>query len=138
MSEFRFETQLAVRYRDLDPLGHVNNAVYASYMEQARTRYLKEVLGTPPADIQAVIAHIEIDFQRSIEGDDDVFVSVRTTDLGASSITMEYEIRADGAVSATGETVMVAVEADGTPVQVPESTRDALRAYEDSLAAASE
>ncbi len=135
MTDFRFETDLAVRYRDLDPLGHVNNAVYASYMEQARTRYLKDVLGTPPADVQAVIAHIEIDFKRSIEGDDDVVVGVRTTDLGASSITMEYEIRTGDTVSATGETVMVAVDADGTPVSVPESTREALRAYEGALAA---
>ena len=135
MSDYRFETDLAVRYRDLDPLGHVNNAVYASYMEQARTRYLTEALGTPPADIQAVIAHIEIDFRRSIEGSDDLTVAVRTTEMGESSITMTYEIRANGAISATGETVMVAVDEDGDPVSVPESTREALSAFEDGLAA---
>jgi len=138
MSDFRFETELAVRYRDLDPLGHVNNAVYASYMEQARTRYLKAVLGTPPADIQAVIAHIEIDFRRSIEGDDDVVVGVRTTELGESSITMEYEVRANGSVSATGETVMVAVDQSGAPVSVPESTRSALLEFEEIVATAGE
>ena len=135
MTDYRFETDLAVRYRDLDPLGHVNNAVYASYMEQARTRYLTAALGTPPADIQAVIAHIEIDFRRSIEGSDDLTVAVRTTDMGESSITMTYEIRANGAVSATGETVMVAVDEDGDPVSVPESTREALSAFEDGIAA---
>jgi acyl-CoA thioester hydrolase len=135
MTDFRFDTELAVRYRDLDPLGHVNNAVYASYMEQARTRYLKRVLGTPPADIQAVIAHIEIDFRRSIEGDDDVVVGVRTTGFGDSSITMEYEVRANGDVSATGETVMVAVDRDGSPVGVPEDTRRAIREFEGHLAA---
>lgn len=134
MSDYRFETELAVRYRDLDPLGHVNNAVYASYMEQARARYLTEVLGTPPADVQAVIAHIEIDFRRSIEGDDDVTVGVRATEIGESSITMTYEIRANGTVSATGETVMVAVDREGDPVSVPESIREALSAYEDGLA----
>lgn len=134
MSDFRFETELAVRYRDLDPLGHVNNAVYASYMEQARTRYLKRVLGTPPADIQAVIAHIEIDFRQSIEGDDDVVVGVRTTGFGESSITMEYEISANGTLSATGETVMVAVDREGSPVEVPADTREAIRAFEGHLA----
>ena len=39
-AEFRFDVELAVRYRDLDTLGHVNNAVYATYLEQARTRYV--------------------------------------------------------------------------------------------------
>jgi acyl-CoA thioester hydrolase len=136
MTDFRFETELAVRYRDLDPLGHVNNAVYASYMEQARTRYLERILGTPPADVQAVIAHIEIDFRRSIEGvDDDVVVGVRTTDFGESSITMEYEVRANDAVSATGETVMVAVDREGTPVPVPGDTKAAIREFEGHLAA---
>jgi acyl-CoA thioester hydrolase len=134
MTDFRFTASVPVRYRDLDPLGHVNNAVYASYMEQARTAYLQELLDTPPADIQAVIAHLELDYRRPIEGDDDVEVALATTDLGRSSVTMTYEIRADDAVAATGETVMVAVDEAKGSVALPASVRSTIAEYE-SLAA---
>ena len=41
-----FETTIGVRYRDIDAMGHVNNAVYATYLEQARVRYVDHVLGS--------------------------------------------------------------------------------------------
>jgi acyl-CoA thioester hydrolase len=130
MTDFRFTAEVPVRYRDLDPLGHVNNAVYASYMEQARTKYLQELLDTPPADVQAVIAHLELDYRQPIEGDDDVTVALATTALGESSVTMTYEIRADGAVAATGETVMVAVDDVKGAVPLPADVRSTIAEYE--------
>ncbi|MFB6254512.1 MAG: acyl-CoA thioesterase, partial [Halobacteriaceae archaeon] len=51
-----------VRYRDLDPMGHVNNAVIATYIEEARSAYLEDVLEASFADVNAVLASISIDF----------------------------------------------------------------------------
>ena len=52
---FRFSTMLEVRWRDLDPMGHVNNAVYFSYLEQARVHYLRE-LGAIPSELPVQVA----------------------------------------------------------------------------------
>ena len=49
MYPFRFTTELEIRFRDLDALGHVNNAVYLTYFEIVRTRYWKHLFGLPPA-----------------------------------------------------------------------------------------
>jgi len=45
MEGFRYSLGIDVRYRDLDPVGHVNNAVYATYLEHTRTNYYADVLG---------------------------------------------------------------------------------------------
>ena len=64
-----FETEIAVRYRDLDTYGHVNNAVYATYVEQARLAYLTTVLGAEtPRDLSIVIAELTVEFHAPIAG----------------------------------------------------------------------
>jgi acyl-CoA thioester hydrolase len=64
MDEFGYTTDIEVRYRDLDTMGHVNNAVYATYLEQARMDYFRDLLGLTMDDVQGVIAHLEIDYHR--------------------------------------------------------------------------
>jgi acyl-CoA thioester hydrolase len=127
---FSFTTEIPVRYRDLDPEGHVNHAVYVSYLELARVRYLRELLGAGIEDLEAVVAHLEIDYRRPITIEESVTVALRVTDLGRSSVTMAYEIRADGDVIATAETVMVRVDEDGNATPMPEDWRETIREYE--------
>ncbi|PSQ17150.1 acyl-CoA thioesterase [Halobacteriales archaeon QS_8_69_26] len=129
MTEFAFTTEFDVRYRDLDPLEHVNNAVYATYLETARLEYLTAVLGRSLATGESVLAHLSLDFRRSVTFEDSVTVAVGVTDVGGSSIRMEYEIRAGGEVAATAETVLVTVE-DGDPTPVPGDWRTAIEEFE--------
>lgn len=65
MDEFSHETAIPVRFRDVDAAGHVNNAVYATYLEQARVEYTEEVIGTKGVDFEKVIANLELDYERS-------------------------------------------------------------------------
>jgi len=131
MSEYSFTHDVAVRYRDLDTMGHVNNAVYASYFEQARVAYFDEVLDVPLRDIESVLASLDVDFRRPVEIDHDVTVAVRVAELGETSLTMEYEVRADGGVAATGETVQVAVDTETKSSKpIPESWREDVREFE--------
>jgi acyl-CoA thioester hydrolase len=131
MSDYSFTYDVDVRYRDLDPMGHVNNAVYASYFEQARLSYFEEVLDVPLREVESVLATLEIDFRRPVEPGDDVTVALRVPELGESSVPMEYEVRADGAVAATGRTVQVAVDKETTsPRPIPESWCEDIRAFE--------
>ena len=110
MDEFSYTTDLNVRVRDIDFMGHVNNAVYATYLEEARTSYFEDVLDVPLTDIDSVLAHLEIDYRRPITIEDDVSVALRVPRIGESSLPMEYEIRAGEEVAATGESVQVTVD----------------------------
>ncbi|WP_049923029.1 acyl-CoA thioesterase [Halopiger djelfimassiliensis] len=126
-----FTVEVPVRYRDLDPLNHVNHAVYASYLEAARTEYLAAVLDMDEADLPFVIANLEIDYERPIVKGDEPTVALRVTDLGESSCTMTYEIRVDGTVAATAETTMVYVDPESKrPSPLPNEVRESVREYE--------
>lgn len=130
MSEYHYEVEIPVRYRDLDPLGHVNNAVYATYLEQARTSYIDDVIGEPPEELGLVVANLELDFDRSITFRERVTVGLRTTDIGTSSVSMDYEVRSDDGVAATANSVIVALDETGSPCPVPDEARQRIVEYE--------
>ncbi|QCW04126.1 thioesterase family protein [Natrinema pallidum] len=132
-----FTHEVPVRFRDLDPLDHVNHAVYASYLEAARTAYIEEVLGVPEADIAFVVATLELTYERPITYDDEPVVALAVAELGDSSCTMEYEIRVDGAVAATAETTIVHIDHEtDEPTPIPPAIRRRLREYSDAEAPA--
>jgi acyl-CoA thioester hydrolase len=110
MSDPLFRAELEVRFRDLDTVGHVNNAVYATYCEQARVRFFEEVLGVSSTDLSVVVARLELQYRRPIEGLGTVSVALDVTDVGTSSFTTTYELTYEGDVVATGESVQVAVD----------------------------
>ncbi len=125
------EVEIPVRYRDIDTVHHVNNAVYVTYLEQARVEYIDEVLETSAVEPQFVIANITVDYKRPILLGQEVVVALSVTDIGTASITMEYEIRADGAVAATASSVMVTVSSEEkTSKPVPDEWRKNMSAYE--------
>jgi acyl-CoA thioester hydrolase len=131
MAEFSYTQDVPVRFQDLDAVGHVNNAVYATYLEEVRISYTEEVLEVQTDESGLVIAHLELDYRRPITEDDQVTVALRTGELGTSSIPMEYEIRAGDDVVATAETVMVTIDYDtGETRPMPEEWRERIRAYE--------
>lgn len=130
MTADAFTVELPVRFRDLDPMGHVNNAVYATYLEHARARYFRDVVGESLPTADTVLVHLSIDFQAPIEIDDDVVeVAMWIPRLGESSIPMEYEVRTGGTVAATAETVQVAFDRDvGTSKPIPDAWGAAIEA----------
>jgi acyl-CoA thioester hydrolase len=113
MSTFEFETDLQVRFRDVDAMHHVNNAVYATYLEQARVDYYADVLDVHLDDIDTVLVSLDIEYERQITLDDDVSVAMGVRSVGESSVTMAYEVRTETEVAATAETVQVYVGGDG-------------------------
>ena len=128
-----YTVDIDVRFRDIDALGHVNNAVYATYVEQARTRYFRDVLDIDISQSSNVLASLSIDFRRPIElPDGDVTVTVELADLGRSSATMTHEIRAGDAVAAEAEATIVALDPEtGKPAPIPEEHRAKMESYHD-------
>lgn len=135
MASFRFDVEQPVRYRDLDTLGHVNNAVYGTYFEEARMQYLSHVLDVLREELGIAMVHIDIDFRRQVTLEDE-FVSVgcRVSEIGDSSFEMAYRVDtgADSAPAATAESVQVAWDGESS-IPVPDAWREQITAYEPSL-----
>jgi len=104
------EKRIEIRWRDLDALGHVNNAVYATYLEEARDEWMQRALDGAGDLWDYVLVRIAIDFRRELtQGDDVVLVRTRLTRIGTSSLTLREEIvKLDGTLSAEAESVVVA------------------------------
>jgi acyl-CoA thioester hydrolase len=101
------EITIPIRWRDVDNYGHVNNAVYLTYLEEARDRWVRDTLG-PKVDF--VIVRIAIDYRRELSQDDDeVTVTCKGIGYGTSSIrTAESIVAKAGWVAAESESVIVA------------------------------
>ena len=125
-----YHTEVPVRFRDIDAMGHVNNAVYATYLEQARTHYYRDVLGADLSAVSTVLASMSVQFYRPVElGDESVVVTIAVSELGESSVPMTYELRVDGDAVAEAESVQVAVDDEGSSRPIPEAYREAIEAY---------
>ena len=105
-----YSQPIDVRFADLDALGHVNHAVFITYMEHARTRWYGAYLdGRPFNDEGFLIARVEIDYRKPIFLGDPVRVDLRCTHVGHSSFALAYRLIRDGdqVVLAEGQTVQV-------------------------------
>lgn len=128
MTDFTFSTDLQVRFRDLDPMGHVNHAVYASYLEAARSVFYREVLDQPLEKVDTVIVHIELDYDRSIELGDEPVCHLGVERVGETSLTIRYELRLDGDIAATAETTQVVLDENtGRAREIPSAWREELQ-----------
>jgi len=113
MSKFPFAMRVEVRFRDLDGMGHVNNAVYFTYIEAARTEYMMKVAGiTRLKDIDWIVASANLNFRKAVGYGDPIEVRVRPTKIGTTSYTLYYEIWdiAKPELVAEGETVIVSFD----------------------------
>jgi len=104
------EKRVEIRWRDVDAYHHVNNAVYATYLEECRDEWVEHTLGDAGDVWDYVLARVAIDFRRELTQEDDtVLVRCRLARIGNSSVTLAEEIRTeDGVLSAQAEAVLVA------------------------------
>jgi acyl-CoA thioester hydrolase len=122
------EKQIEIRWRDLDGLRHVNNAVYATYLEIGRDAFFEEVLPeAKPWDY--VLVRLALDFRHELRLEDrHVVVSCAVERVGRSSITLREEVRTpSGELAAESETVVVARDPEtGRPRPLTDAERAAL------------
>jgi acyl-CoA thioester hydrolase len=120
----------AVRFRDLDPMGHVNNAVFLTYIESARAAFLQHLGAVQTLeDLAIIVARIEIDFRAPVRFGDEVEVSVRVSRFGEKSFDLEHELRVAGTLVAEAKTVLVTYDYERRePVAIPDEWREKLAA----------
>jgi acyl-CoA thioester hydrolase len=138
MASFHFSYPIEVRYADLDPQRHVNNAVLFSYLEQARARYLERLGlwdGKDFDEIGIIVAEAGATFTEPIAYTDEVVIEAGVTRLGTKSFEFNYLVRtADGRRLASGRTVLVAYDyRQGRSIPIPDEWRRTILAFEGEL-----
>jgi acyl-CoA thioester hydrolase len=104
------EARIRIRWRDMDAYGHVNNAVYLNYLEEARDTFVQKVLGPVTNTWDFVLARVAIDYRVELSQDDgEVLVTRRLDSIGRASLNTREEVaKVDGTVSAEAQSVVVA------------------------------
>jgi acyl-CoA thioester hydrolase len=112
LEQFPGQTGDIIRFGDLDPQGHVNNTVFATFFETGRVMLLREpsnLLNPPGAT--SVLARLDINFLREMHWPGEVTIGTATTRIGRSSYTFLQALFQDGQCTATGEATMVMIDA---------------------------
>lgn len=142
LASYRYHLPIALRFADLDAMGHLNNAKYATYMEQIRIEYVRDVCAWQGVwrDFNMILARIEIDFVEPIFFEDAVNVLMRVSRLGNKSFDAQYLITRQPAgsqepiIAARGKTVLVAYDYEAqTTIPIPEVWRERVIAFEPAL-----
>lgn len=127
---FRFTTTVRVRWGDCDAFGHVNNASYLSYFEEARIDYWKAVVPDVPFTGMAIV-HASVDFRGQAFPGDVLTIGAAITELKKTSFWTAYEVRRGDTVVATGKSAQVLFDyAAQKPTAIPDVFRDRVAAYE--------
>ena len=130
---FKYSCPVEVRFRDCDPMGHANNAVYLTYLEVARFTYWRDVCGGRGwGDIKFIMARVEVDYKAPAEQGDVLDVRLAITSFGRTSFVFEYELRDQHSrLIATARTVQVMYDyATSEPVPVLEDFKKRVSDYE--------
>lgn len=136
MAQFRFFHPIEVRYGDLDPQGHVNNAKYLTYMEQGRVAYVKHLglwKGESFLNFGIILADIHITYRAPILFGQPLRVWVRISRLGNSSLTMDYRLDENdtGTEYASGTSVLVTYDYhDAQAIPIPDTWRQVISDFE--------
>jgi acyl-CoA thioester hydrolase len=136
MQNFSFYLPLEIRYADLDPQGHVNNALYLTYIEQGRIAYITHLGlwdGKTFSKVGIILASAQITFLSPIYLGQPLQVGVRVSRLGGKSLDMEYVIEDSQKRQelARATTVLVAYNYDThQTISIPENWRSHITEFE--------
>lgn len=124
MSDKVSRVPLQIRLRDLDSLGHINNAVHLTYFEIGRVDFMARFVGGYEAGNPGfVIVHSEVDYKKQIFLDSKVVVETKITELGTTSFTFSHRLLDEDQPDkpyATGNTVAVLLDSEGSKMPLPD------------------
>ena len=126
-----YETHVALRWSDMDALGHINNSEYLRYFEQARIEFFSDAgAAGVPREAGLLVARHEVDYRKPMPYRREP-VTVRTwiDKIGTTSFTFGHEVVADDVVYARARTVIVCIDDTERPTPVPNALRKHLEQY---------
>jgi acyl-CoA thioester hydrolase len=112
LEQFPGRTHDIIRFGDLDPQGHVNNTVFATFFETGRVAFLREPGNAlSPPGTTSVLARLDIDFLKELHWPGAVEIGTGVAEIGRSSFTFLQAIFHAGVCAATGRATMVMIDA---------------------------
>jgi acyl-CoA thioester hydrolase len=137
IEKFKHKIPIKIRFSDLDAMGHVNNAKYLSFLEEARLAYYEKVLNVSLRNLNfnAIVARIEIDYLSPIQFGDKVEIYTRTSNIGNKSSDVDHLIvvnkKTDKIIAARAFTKLVAYDYKiNQTIPVSEDARKAVEYFE--------
>jgi acyl-CoA thioester hydrolase len=123
-------TEVTLRYSDMDALGHLNNAVYATLFEAGRVAYVDNILqAMTPTGAGYVIVKLTIEFRAEAKYPGVARISTRVSRVGGSSMTYAQELHVNGKLAATAESVCALFDlTKRKALRCPEAMRAFLKA----------
>jgi acyl-CoA thioester hydrolase len=121
------EKEIEIRWRDLDPYGHVNHAVFLTYLEEVRDEWLMTAVGDDA--LGYVVARVEVDYRRELtQKDDRVVARIRLDSLGTSSVRTveELVVSESRELAADAKAVLVACDEQRRPRPLTDDERAVL------------
>lgn len=131
-AQLPFDAALSVRWRDLDAFGHVNNAKFLSYAEEARLQWMQALDGHgiyPGAS--PVVAAIKMNYRAQLHWPEDLAITLTAERIGNTSLTVGHRIASasdPSRVYGDGHAVVVWIGDNGRPVPLPGAVRSAVEA----------
>lgn len=108
---FKYKTSIEMRFADIDMMGHVNNAVYFTYMEIGRTKYWNQAIKWDWKNTGVIIGNASIDYLKPIFLNDRVSMYIRTSRIGHTSFDLEYlivkDVNGQEVICSRGKTICV-------------------------------
>ena len=133
-----FTIPIDVRFRDLDVLGHVNNAVYFTYFEEGRKSLFQKLYGNPdPYEFRFILAHVSCDYIKPAKLGNPLALHMTVGEIGSKSFELSYELtdRIDPSkLFAKGETVQVCFDySRNRSIPVSKTLKNKLLEYQQKL-----
>lgn len=136
IKQYKYKTEIPIRFSDMDMFGHANNAVYLTYFEQARSNYWNDIINWDWKATGIIVAKAQVDYVKPIVLNEKIFAYVKTSRLGNSSWDIEYVLvceKEDGSegIRTMGKTVQVAIDySTNKPTPIPKKERDLMKQYD--------
>ena len=136
IKNYKYRTLIPIRFSDMDAYGHVNNAVYLTYFEIARSNYWKEIVQWNWGENGIILGRSEINYLKPITLNDEIACYVRTTRIGNSSFDVMHvlvKITAEGEeICTTGKTVCICYDYTANKsVSIPYAERHRMIDYDE-------
>ena len=129
------KTPIQLRFNDIDPMGHINNAVIMEFLDLGKAEYFTR-LGLAPeeGDFTVMVVHVEVDFQSQIRMHDPIHVVTHVDHFGNKSLSVKQQVvNSDtNKVCATCRTVMAGYcRSTGESAVIPNTIKEAILRYEE-------
>lgn len=136
LAEYKYKTPITVRFSDIDAVGHVNNAVYLTYFEEARLSYWREIIQWNRTENGVIVGRSEVNYLKPIMLHDEIACYVRTTRIGNSSFDVMHvlvKITEHGEeICTTGKTVCISYDYNlCKSVSIPSKERGRMIEYDE-------